>query len=286
MIDTRPLFALRVHDRAGVVPFPEPDQHNDLVDDIAARGVQVPLDILADGTVLDGRTRLSIARALGLAEVPVRVVETDDPVGYMVRMALLRRHLTTGQRKALAATLLRQEPERSDRSVAKVVGIHHETVAAVRSGLEDAGQLAETASRTGIDGRIRALPEPRSVPTDLVALVDHEATDAEVDAFLAAVGAQPSDRSDVAAFAARDRALTPQMREAEATAAASAEWHRAWSAVLRVTGGLDPEAVLPRMAPEEHITVRAAIRSMREWLDRADQAMRTDGLRAIQGGRS
>jgi hypothetical protein len=99
--DIRRLGGLRPHERADVVPPIEPDGYDELLRDIEKRGVQVPLDILADGTVLDGRTRLAIARTLGLDAVPVRVVAPDDPVDYMVRAALLRRHLTTAQRRHL-----------------------------------------------------------------------------------------------------------------------------------------------------------------------------------------
>lgn len=105
MSGTRSVNDLRLHPRADVVPFPEPDQHDELVADIERRGVVVPLDILADGTVVDGRTRLTIARLLGLAEVPVRIVAPDDPFDYMVRAALLRRDLTKSQRAMLALQL-------------------------------------------------------------------------------------------------------------------------------------------------------------------------------------
>lgn len=105
MTETRRTTELRVHPRADVVPFPDPDTHEQMAADVERRGIVVPLDILADGTVLDGRTRLSIARVLGLAEVPVRVVETADPYDYMVRAALMRRDLKPSQKAALSLEL-------------------------------------------------------------------------------------------------------------------------------------------------------------------------------------
>jgi len=95
---------LRAHPRSSDVPNMVPDVYNALVADIAARGMVTPLDILADGTVLDGRHRLMAAIALGLAAVPVRVVAPPDPYLYMLDAALLRRDLTTGQRAMLALT--------------------------------------------------------------------------------------------------------------------------------------------------------------------------------------
>jgi ParB family chromosome partitioning protein len=37
-----------------------------LRDDIAARGIQVPIDVDQDGRVLDGHNRVAIAKALGI----------------------------------------------------------------------------------------------------------------------------------------------------------------------------------------------------------------------------
>lgn len=105
MTETRRTTELTIHPRADVVPFPDPETHEQMAADVERRGIVVPLDILADGTVLDGRTRLSIARVLGLAEVPVRVVDAPDPFDYMVRAAFMRRDLKPSQRAALALSL-------------------------------------------------------------------------------------------------------------------------------------------------------------------------------------
>lgn len=105
MTDTRKVADLRIHPRADVVPFPDPETHEQMAADVERRGIVTPLDILADGLVLDGRTRLSIARVLGITEVPVRIVEAADPFDYMVRAALLRRDLSKSQRAMLALEL-------------------------------------------------------------------------------------------------------------------------------------------------------------------------------------
>jgi N6-adenosine-specific RNA methylase IME4 len=74
-------------------------------DDIARRGIQVGIEITADNVVLDGRQRLRAARELGLATVPVVVVEAAEPVDYMLRAAILRRHLSASQRAAMVLLL-------------------------------------------------------------------------------------------------------------------------------------------------------------------------------------
>jgi N6-adenosine-specific RNA methylase IME4 len=73
--------------------------------DVNERGVVTPLEITSEGVVLDGRHRLRAARELGLASVPVRVVEPEDDVSYMLRAALSRRQLTASQKAALALDL-------------------------------------------------------------------------------------------------------------------------------------------------------------------------------------
>jgi ParB-like chromosome segregation protein Spo0J len=100
-MDLRDVGTLRTHKRADDIPSPDPDQYDKMVQDIEARGIQVPLDILHDGTVLDGRTRLSIAKALGIALVPVRVIDPPDPYDYMILAAASRRHLSKAQVIAL-----------------------------------------------------------------------------------------------------------------------------------------------------------------------------------------
>jgi hypothetical protein len=73
----------------------------------------VPLDI--DGlTVLDGRHRLRAARELGLRTVPVRPVRLhgEDPTAWLVKAALLRRHLSDDQRAMMAALYSRQHSHR------------------------------------------------------------------------------------------------------------------------------------------------------------------------------
>lgn len=97
--------ALRPHPDASVVPNMDPDEYNALVEDIAARGIQVPLEVTLDGVILDGRHRHMAAIALGLADVPTRIVTPDDEYVYMVLAALRRRDLTKSQKAMLSLEL-------------------------------------------------------------------------------------------------------------------------------------------------------------------------------------
>ena len=110
---------LRQHPDAHLVPDMRPSEWRDFYADIAFRGITVPLEILADGTVLDGRHRLRAALELSLPRVPVidAMLGEDDPATYMIKAAVLRRHLTDAQRAAMSvmwAAEHKQQGERTD----------------------------------------------------------------------------------------------------------------------------------------------------------------------------
>lgn len=152
-----PLSILRLHPEADAVPPMTPDEYDAFVADVGSRGVTTPLTVTPLGVVLDGRHRFAAASVLEHETVPVHVADIPEPVqvDYMVRQAVLRRHLTIGQRRDLAAALLREAPEKSDRQVATVVGLSHPTIAAVRSELETAGDVEDISTRTDTLGRVQ-----------------------------------------------------------------------------------------------------------------------------------
>lgn len=96
--------------------------------DVAARGVLQPLEITAEGVVLDGRHRVRAACELGLREVPVSVVAPPDEVEYMLLAALNRRHLSQSQKAALIVDLesYRRQEQQSRRR--QRVGLRHQRV--------------------------------------------------------------------------------------------------------------------------------------------------------------
>jgi N6-adenosine-specific RNA methylase IME4/ParB-like chromosome segregation protein Spo0J len=109
--DRRP-ETLRPHPQAELVPAMRPDEYAALRADIEQRGVQEPLAIDLDGTVIDGHHRLRAAFELGLASVPVRVIDPPDQVDYLLTAALQRRQLGESQRTALALKLQRYRQQR------------------------------------------------------------------------------------------------------------------------------------------------------------------------------
>lgn len=109
-----PLDQVQEHPQAGIVPEIAPERYAELLADVRERGIQQPVHaiMLAEDSyqVLDGRTRRRAALDAGHDTIPVFVIELlgETPVEYMIRQALLRRHLTDDQRACLALDLQKQ----------------------------------------------------------------------------------------------------------------------------------------------------------------------------------
>lgn len=106
-----PIDSIHLHPSAGDIPKMRPDEWDDFYNDVAMHDIKVPIEITADGTILDGRHRFEAAQKMGKTMVPV----TDAPLSsgedgymYMVKAAVLRRHLTDDQR-ATMSVLWKQE---------------------------------------------------------------------------------------------------------------------------------------------------------------------------------
>lgn len=95
---------LKPHPLAHLIPDMRPDEWQGFYRDIATRGIKTPLEVLGDGTVIDGRHRLKAALELGMEKVPIidAPLSGDSPEVYMMKAAVLRRHLTDDQRACIA----------------------------------------------------------------------------------------------------------------------------------------------------------------------------------------
>jgi N6-adenosine-specific RNA methylase IME4/ParB-like chromosome segregation protein Spo0J len=100
-LTSQPIAKLAAHPDGHRIPVMAEPDYEVFRADVATHGIQVPIEITATRVVLDGRQRLRAARDLGLATVPVRVVEAEDELDYMLRAAIMRRQLTASQRAAL-----------------------------------------------------------------------------------------------------------------------------------------------------------------------------------------
>lgn len=111
MITNRPPADLRQHPLSGLVPPMRAGEWRSFLADVQERGVLEPLHLAPDDvTVLDGRHRLRAALETGLESVPTTPAHLDgqSEIGYMIKAAVLRRHLTDDQRAMLACDMAKE----------------------------------------------------------------------------------------------------------------------------------------------------------------------------------
>jgi hypothetical protein len=172
---------LPVHRAANAVPRMTAAERNDVFSDIKKHGLFERVKIWRDDngqySVLDGIHRLDALEAIPtekerlLDEIHIlthpdgggtprlsifEIVASDiDPVTYVVSQNIHRRQLTVTheQKRDLIAKVLEANPEKSDRHLAKAVGVDHKTLAAVRREKEARGEIPHVETRTDTKGR-------------------------------------------------------------------------------------------------------------------------------------
>ncbi|BDB97470.1 ParB N-terminal domain-containing protein [Saccharolobus caldissimus] len=83
---------------------PENNMYDKIKEDIAKNGIKVPLIVNQNYELINGYTRLKIARELGIKEVPVAIYETEgraDEYDLLVSTNLTQRQLSRAQALAL-----------------------------------------------------------------------------------------------------------------------------------------------------------------------------------------
>src|SRR5262249_54204168 len=138
---------------------------DELAKDIKTHGLAQPIALWTDPSgktfLLDGRNRCEALERAGLPETRVELPADTDPWSYVISVNVRRRHLTTEQKRAIIAKVLKANPERSDRETANLVKADHKTVGSVRRQLESTGEVPQLAKTTGKDGRHRPARQPK-----------------------------------------------------------------------------------------------------------------------------
>lgn len=104
------------HPLANLFPLVEGAEFDDLVADVAQRGLHQPIDIY-QGKILDGRNRYRAALAAGITIETrhlryFRAEFSGDPVDYVLSQNLRRRHLNESQRALVGARIANLAPGR------------------------------------------------------------------------------------------------------------------------------------------------------------------------------
>jgi len=178
---------LQIHPAAALFPRLSRDELRALGEDILENGQRVPIALWKERTelppsLLDGIGRLDAMEAVGLhVEVnffgspqgPTHVclyywhpggrtliastdIVGDDPHAYVISANIRRRHLSIEDKNRLIVQLLKADPTKSNRTVAKLTDTSHPHVAKVRKRAENVGDV-ETVT-TSIDTKGRAQP--------------------------------------------------------------------------------------------------------------------------------
>jgi DNA-binding Lrp family transcriptional regulator len=194
MTNTKPKSwrdVIAVHPAADMFPMMTPDELKALGEDIDKHGMRSPIVIWSppdEGDkrefLLDGRNRLEAAELLGLLAVDDhgrlclrksgqlfeirRKYYSDrpgslydaDPYALAVSLNIHRRHLTADQKRQLIGKLLKAQPSKSNRQVAKMVGVSHPHVATVRAELEKSGDVETVTASIDTKGRKQPTRKP------------------------------------------------------------------------------------------------------------------------------
>jgi hypothetical protein len=153
---------LSFHPLANKFPLLNGGEFNEFVADIEAQGLREPIT-LYEGQVLEGRNRYRACLRLK-REPRFKEFKGDAAAAcaFVISQNIVRRHLKTKEKREAIAALLKANPEKSDRQIAKTVKSSHHTVEVVRTKLESTGQIAQLKKTVGADGKARSRPTPPS----------------------------------------------------------------------------------------------------------------------------
>ena len=142
-----------------------PDEYAALKADIELRGVLVPVERDEHGALLDGHHRVRICEELGIDYPSVtRAGLTEAGKRAHVRaINLLRRHLSSEQKRRVIADQLIETPQKSDREIARLLGVTHPTVADVRRELIASGKIFQIAEREVTRGDATFTQRPKTI---------------------------------------------------------------------------------------------------------------------------
>ena len=162
--------SIDVHPAAKVFDLMPPNELQELANDIEGHGLREQPLIIFDKeknrrVLIDGRNRMDALEFLGRDATTIssrkrpwpRGKDTEaNVVAYIFSVNLKRRHLSLEQKRAAADWLLKNDPTKSDRQIAKVAKVDHKTVATRRRNWKDMGKFPmELLELTSKAGRVR-----------------------------------------------------------------------------------------------------------------------------------
>lgn len=207
------------------------DEYTSLEKSIREHGIQVPIVVDENGSVIDGHHRKEIADRLGLP-CPRNTARDLDETGKRTLACSLnldRRHLNREQKREVIAKSLMADPQLSNRQHAERVGVDHKTVGSLRDALQSRGEIPHADTHFDSLGRqqpARVGPAVNTVAGEVSA--DYVTDQADLDAApeLPDEGAgtphdsgdaEPSEDEGLSLPSPSSRSVTGQGREPQTT---------------------------------------------------------------------
>jgi hypothetical protein len=170
---------IKVHPAADMLPEMTTDEKKLLGEDIRRNGLRNRVAVIEgpddEPILIDGRSRLDAMELVGLEialeDVAVLAVCRKcepgfDPYAYVISTNVHRRHLTPEQKRDVIAKLLKTQPEKSNRTIAKQTKTDHKTVGAMREKLEAGGEIPHHDLREDARGIMQPAHKPTSACSD------------------------------------------------------------------------------------------------------------------------
>jgi len=143
-----------IHPAALILPRPNPVDYAELKHSVEKHGLLTPLSTFVDKSgehwLLDGVSRLQVLVELdrpvldadgrwAVPTLPYREDEGADPYEIALSLNVMRRHLTSEQKRDVIRALREERPDLSDRAIGRMAGVSPHTVADERRAQESNG---------------------------------------------------------------------------------------------------------------------------------------------------
>ena len=172
---------LPIHPAAIEYPRLTAEELEAMSEDVKKNGLRNSVTLYCSGELLDGISRLDALEAAGVRLVrDGKLIDSyvhdgrkrwlygttnQEPYAFVASMNAHRRHLSPEVKRERIEALLKKDPQKSDRQIAKEAKVSdHKVVGRARRRLEATGAAPQLTERTGADGKTRKLIK---VPTEL-----------------------------------------------------------------------------------------------------------------------
>jgi DNA-binding Lrp family transcriptional regulator len=164
---------LPVHPAAELFPLMSEAELRELGEDIKKHGLTscIVLWSPACGSkevcLIDGRNRLDAMELVGIdtADVirPEEAAATHaDPYAYVIAANIHRRHLSAEDKDKIIVAVLKAQPQKSNRRIAKETGTSHPHVAKIRQEAEKSGDVESVSTLIDSKGRKQPARKPKA----------------------------------------------------------------------------------------------------------------------------